>query len=286
MGWTTYEIVFRLRSPLHSGWRMVGNLKTTRPYVTGRMFWGALTMRLTRNAAGNQPAVESQKYLEIGDQVHRTLAFTYFYPALKNGNEYRVLWPWENENLFRFRFLSSYQSTALSYPQQSATEGMLHEVEFIAPNTLDTGEAVFLKGYLFEKEECNLDWRSALERLQFGGERGYGWGDVELLFAKESDDNNLFNGTVSFKGDGDKPIILLHPKGRLLAHTLPNNLEASGEIEPLVGREWRSYNPHRRYVGQHIAYTGVYFIPGSIIHRSTNFIISNFGIWQKIDFQA
>jgi len=62
----------------------------------------------------------------------------------------------------------------------AAAERMLYEVEFLSPRTLDTGESVFLKGYVFERDGCSLKWKSTLKRLQLGGERGYGWGSVEL----------------------------------------------------------------------------------------------------------
>ncbi len=284
MAWHIHRVVLRLHSPLHIGCGKVGNLQRTRPYVTGRVLWGALTMRLTRDAAqGRGPATDSRKYREVGDQVHQSLAFTYFYPALKSGNSYQVAWLWGNEGAFRRRFLSSYQGTALSYPQQSAAEGMLHEVEFISPNTLDTGEAVFLKGYVFEKEGCVVGWQSALKRLQMGGERGYGWGDVKLVNASQSADEHLFGGIATFKGDGDVPIIYLSADGRLLAHTLTKDLQAAGDVEPLVGREWRSDNPRRRHVGQYIAFNNICFAPGSVTLQALDFVVEKFGVWRKLD---
>ncbi len=282
MAWCAYQVILRLRSPLHIGCGTVGNLQRTRPYVTGRVLWGALTMRLTRDAAqGRGPATDSREYRGVGEQVHQYLAFTYFYPALRSGNDYRVVWPWENESTFRYRFLGSYASTALSYPQQSAAEGMLHEVEFISPNTLDTGESVFIKGYVFEKDGCTLDWKSAFERMQLGGERGYGWGDVELVMAEPSADAHLFSGPATFKGDGDVPVVHLPTGKRLLAHALTRGLEAAGDVEPLVGREWRSDNPRRRHVGQHVEFTDICFVPGSKVRQSVDFVVEAFGVWRK-----
>ena len=288
MVWKIHKVILRLRSPLHIGCGAVGNLLRTRPYVTGRVLWGALTMRLTRDAAqGRGPATDSREYRRVGEQVHKLLAFTYFYPAIKSGDSYQVVCPWENENAFRRRFLSSYAGTALSYPQQSAAEGTLHEVEFIAPNTLDTGKPVYLKGYVFEKVGCTLDWQSALKRLQMGGERGYGWGDVELMVVEQSADTRLFGGPAIFKGDGDVPIIFLPTDGHLLAHARSvAGLPVAGEIEPLVGREWRSDNPRRYYVGQHVEYTDTCFSPGSTVHQSLSFAVKKFGVWQELDTQA
>jgi hypothetical protein len=286
MTWRAYQVILRLRTPLHIGCGKVGNLQRTRPYITGRVLWGALTMRLTRDAAqGRGPATDSRKYREVGNQVHQDLAFTYFYPALRSGNEYQVVWPWEDQGAFRRRFLSSYQGTALSYPQQSAAEGMLHEVECISPHTLDAGEAVFLRGYVFEKEGCALNWQSALKRLQMGGERGYGWGDVELVNTLQFADE-LFGGSAMLKGDGDVPVIRLPTDGRLLAHTLAADLPVAGDVEPLVGREWRSDNPRRRYVGQHVAFGDVCFTPGSVTLQPLSFAVEEFGVWRWLGDEA
>lgn len=282
MTWRAFQVVLRLRSPLHIGCGKVGNLQRTRLYVTGRVLWGALTMRLTRDAFQERgPATDSHDYQGFGNQVHQDLAFTYLYPALESGDDYQVAWPWENESTFRRRFLSSYQGTALSYPQQSAAEGMLHEVECISPHTLDTGEAVFLKGYVFEKEGCALHWQSALKRLQMGGERGYGWGDVELVNALQFADE-LFGGPAVFRGDGDVPVICLPTDGRLLAHTLATDLPVAGDVEPLVGREWRSDDPHRRYVGQHVAFGDVCFTPGSMVSQALDVEVQKLGVWRGL----
>jgi len=283
MTWSVYQVILRLRSPLHIGSGKVGNLQRIRPYVTGRVLWGALTMRLARDAAqGRGPATDSREYREIGDQIHRDLAFTYFYPALNSESDYRVVWSWENESAFRHRFLSSYQGTALSYPQQSVAEGMLHEVEFISPHTLDTCEAVFLKGYVFEKGGCALNWQSALKRMQMGGERGYGWGDVELVNALQFADELLFGGPAMFRYDGDVPVIRLPTDGRLLAHTLAADLPVAGDVEPLVGREWRSDNPRRCYVGQHVAFGDMCFTPGSVTLQTLDFVVEKFGVWREL----
>ncbi|MBW2137908.1 MAG: hypothetical protein JRH06_10165 [Deltaproteobacteria bacterium] len=282
MTWRAYEVILRLRSPLHIGCRKMGNLQRTHPYVTGRVLWGALTMRLTRDAfQGHGPATDSSKYRKIGDEVHQYLAFTYFYPTLRSGNDYRVAWPWENESNFRWRFLGSYQGTALSHPQQSAAEGMLHEVEFVSPNTLDTGETVFLKGYVFEKKGCILNWRLALKRLQMGGERGYGWGDLELVSTLPSSDGRLFGEVATFRGDGDIPVIQVSSGGHLLAHTFAADLPVVGDVEPLVGREWRSDEALRRYAGQYIAFCDVCFIPGGVTLQALDFAVNKYGIWEK-----
>ena len=285
MVWKIYRVVFRLRSPLHIGCGKVGNLQRTRPYVTGRVLWGALTMRLKRDAAnGRGPATDSQEYQRVREEVHRSLAYTYFYPATKTERAYDVAWPWLDEGRFRRRFLSSYSGTALSYPQQSAGAGMLHEVEFISPRTLDMGEPVFLIGYVFEKEACPLAWKEACKRLQLGGERGYGWGDLERVEVSEHSGEDLFDEKAMFNGIGEQPVISVQaneslPK-HLLAHALTANLPALGEVEPLVGREWRSYNTHAHHAGQHVEFSGICFSPGSTVDQQLDFVIGEFGVWR------
>jgi hypothetical protein len=284
--WKAYRVVFKLKSPMHIGCGKVGNVQRTRPYVTGRSFWGALTMRLTRDKCEhkNKPVTDSKLYEEVGQQVHDRLAYTYFYPAIakpqKNNSVrnlyYEIAFPWKNESQFRRRFLSSYTSTALVYPQQAADEGLLHEVEFLSPRTLDEGKQVYLIGYVFEKADCNLEWQHACKHLQMGGERGYGWGDLRCVEIEPK--NDLFDGQATFDGSGDKPVIQAE---KLLAHASSIDLTAMGEIEPLVGREWRSHNSTNRYAGQHVENFGdICWIPGSVVDRSQHFVIENFGIWR------
>lgn len=289
MAWQVHQVVFRLRAPLHIGCGKVGNLQRTRPYVTGRVWWGALTMRMTRDAAnGRGPAADSRAYQSVGEEVHRSLAYTYFYPATKSEMAYQIAWPWPDESRFRRRFLSSYSGTALTYPQQSAATGMLHEVEFLAPQALDTGEPVFLLGYVFEHHDFKLkdEWKAACRRLQLGGERGYGWGNLELIEVGQSANAELFDGKAIFNGTGDQPTISLvaaeSSPGYLLAHTLAtNDLPASGVIEPLIGREWRSHNMRNSHAGQHVEYNSVCFAPGSKVDQQLNFVIERFGILSR-----
>jgi len=283
MRWQAYEVILRLRSPLHSGWRKVGNLQMTRPYITGRMLWGALTMRLTRDQASG-PATDSREYQQVGEKVHDTLAFTYFYPALRQDDSYLTFWPWEDGNRFRHRFIGSYASTSLAPQGRSAAEGSLHEVEFIAPRTKDTGAQVYLKGYVFQRVDCTLDWREALNKIQLGGERGYGWGLVHLEGEPlEVEDGMLFGDMAFFDGSGERPRITIPAQKFLLAHTKATvNIPVKGEIEPLVGREWRSTDPKRPYAGQYIVFNDTCYVPGSQIQHEAAFQVGRYGIWELV----
>lgn len=275
MTWKAYRVVFKLKSPMHIGCGKVGNVQRTRPYVTGRVFWGALTMRLTRDAhEGKGPATASRQYECYGKKVCEQLAFTYFYTTDKE--DYRVDFPWENESQFRRRFSSSYTSTALVYPQQAADEGLLHEVEFISPRTLDEAKQVYLVGYVFEIEGCTLSWKEACQRLQLGGERGYGWGDVQCVEAEAiAKTDPLFNQNYHWEERDGFVTIQTSENSSLLAHMATENGSATGEIEPLVGREWKVANQ----AGESVEFSGFCWIPGSKVAQKSDFAIEKFGIW-------
>lgn len=287
MPWTVYQVILRLHSPLHVGWLKVSYLQRTRPYVTGRVLRGALVSRMGRN----QPELLSNDSLDPYRRISKTLAqymaFTYFYPALEKEDGFEAQFPWQDEALFRRRFLSSYVSTALGYPQQSAAEGLLHEAEYIVPYTLDGGEPVYLMGYVFVNEERlkqeKYDWCTAFAHLQLGGERGYGWGRVRLEGQIGQPFTGALFGKVTFTAETKYVVIHLKKGERVLAHVKGADGTLAGPVEPMVGREWRTDNKDsRKHIGQHLAYNGVLYAPGSVVQRNADFILGEGGYWEMI----
>jgi len=287
MPWIAYQVVLRLHSPLHIGWGRVSYLQRARPYVTGRVLRGALVSRVARNQ-NEFGDTAGDPYRKVSKTFAQYLTFTYFYPALQNeAGKWEVCFPWKDEVVFRRRFLSSYVAAALSYPQQTAAEGLLYETEFLSPYTLDTGEPVYLMGYVFVDEEHlrseKYDWPGAFRRLQLGGERGYGWGEARLAdngIRPISSGEKLFDD-IRFELGAERPRLHLDKDQPVLAHTNAEAGSLAGSIEPMVGREWRADNKNdRRHVGQHIAFNGMYFAPGSRVLRSSDFNIGEGGYWQ------
>ena len=273
MSWTAYKIVLRLESPMHMGQAKMGNLQITRPYVHGKALWGALTARITRETT---PA-RAEDYQTVGKQVNDELAFSYFYPA--TGEEVD-LWPWDDPERFAWRFLGSYASTALDYSQNSALDGSLHETEFIAPYTRD-GQPVKLVGYIFEQEGCNLPWQDALNRLQVGGERTYGWGRVRVESCQEVEPTEKLFGRYALDLSAARPVVSLPEDANLLAHTLAHGdqaIPAQGRVVPLVGRETRSAHEH----GRSVILTAICWEPGSCTLGQTQVQIDHHGIWTAI----
>lgn len=287
MDWETYRIVFRLCTSLHIGQSKVGNIQLTRPYVIGRALWGALTARLTRDQhQGQGPASKAKLYEDMGKEVHETLAFTYFYPALNVADDYQVCWPWIQEATFRARFLGSYASTALDYPRHSASEGSLHEVEFIAPVTQNDGRPVYLVGYIFARKN-GLDWQAALHRLQLGGERGYGWGRVMLVEKPTPLTEQQIFGLYAIQPVTWPPVIEAlsndHKPIPLLAHTSTVDFSGpniQGTIEPLVGRETQM--DKKAGFGATVSTARVCWTPGATVSANVRFIIGPYGIWEAV----
>ena len=263
--WKAHQIVLELLSPLHVGHRRIGNLASTRRYVPGRAIWGALTARITRDAGG-------QDYAEVGRRVHEELAWTYFFVSATPGKV--PLWPWGgNGHEFEWLYLSSFASTALE-DGHSAEEGALHEVEHIAPRTR-FGDQVYLTGYLFEREGSTLNWRGALNRLQIGGERSYGWGRVRP-FAVTPLEGPCF-GIYPAHTNSDRPVIEAPGGLALAAHTLAfdsDNYE--GAIEPLVGRETDTANSA---FGVLPSSAVVCWTPGTRTLETRKYQVAGHGIW-------
>ncbi len=264
MAWLCYDLRFRLQSPLHVGWRKSGNLQQTRGYVPGKNLWAALTARLTRDAG---KGADGQAYVEMGDLVTQYFRFTYLYPAVKQGDCYKSRYPWQAD--FDYLFLDSYTSTALNYDSQSAEQGMLHETEFIAPVTRE-GDPVYLCGDLYVSEDLPqalLGWQDALRRLQFGGERGYGWGRVLL-------DNEAPLVGVSITGQPMSQAV----DGRIVAHLEAENAaDVVGPIEPLIG--WERDNRAGKNAGWRLTpQATICYAPGSTVAGQSAFIISRWGL--------
>lgn len=291
MSWSAYRIIFRLRGPLHIGKARTGNVRYTRAYVTGRAFWGALTERVTRDAAARtgQPAVNTGAYASQSETICKRLAYTYFYLARrvedkdKKTVRYNVVWPWDEDETAPY--LSSYVSTALAGMQGSALKGSLHEMQMIAPQRTDNGETTYLVGYVFEHKADDpslayapLDWQGALNRLQFGADKGYGWGWVERVGEPQPVTGNaLFDGAVTFDGTGDRPRLTVSQGKPILAHAAPKGATMGGEVEPVVGREWNTNN--YRFAGQFVHYLDTCYAPGSVVSAETHFKVCEYGLW-------
>lgn len=268
MVWQRYDLVFRLLTPLHVGWRQSGNLKQTRGYVPGKNLWAALTARLTREAG---KGADSRAYVRIGDAVKAYFRFGYLYPALSNGVGYKTHYPWDEA--FAYLFLDSYVSAALNYPAQSAADGLLHETEFIAPCTR-SGEPVYLTGDLFIQNDLPGElqgWKDALGKLQVGGDRNYGWGRIKLVRCQPDADYR-----------GDEPQVQVAGGDVLTAHVkAANAARVTGAIEPLIG--WERNNERDANSNWRLSKAAtICYAPGSTLATDATFVIGANGILEAV----
>ena len=283
--WEAYAACFRLLSPLHIGWRRVGNLQQTRRYLPARNLWGALTARLARLAGVSSS--DQAGYKQVGESVEHNLRFSYFFPiSLPAGKTFPDLdansrlspWPWGDEEKFSWLFLSSQASTAIN-AAGTAEEGSLHDAEFIAPFTREN-EPVGLFGYVFVRKNALPDWQVAWHQgLQFGGERTYGWGrvqarDPELLPVAQSGRVRCFGYEVDLTVP-EAPIFVLAAETHLLAHSRAQGLGCTGAVESLMVRETREGH----FFGRYTKVLDVCWTPGSKLLQPARLAIDGQGIW-------
>lgn len=291
MTWEQHRIIFRLRSPLHVGYRKVGNLMQTRHYVHGKILWAALTARLTRD---HDNGADGRAYVKIGKDVNDCFRFGYLWPAIpcsdmvENWDDVETLFPsdWKGADLecleklfphpkvlakdkppFDYLFLDSYASTSSSPHNRGALEGSLHDTEFIAPHTRDGGPQVYLAGSLWvvagELPEKLERWEDKLNDLRFGGEGSYGWGRVQMI-SNDSDRNGSID-PVNISWSGPIPAHVEAEKAGQTIH---------GPIEPLVGWEMQESG------GQAPGQATIAFRPGCSAGIGTaEFTIGTFGLW-------
>lgn len=247
--WTVYRLNLKLLSPMHIGWRKVGNLQQTRRYVTARTIWGALTARLAREAGA---AKDKGLYQEMGKKVDNNLRFSYFHlvdqPEVElNCCDTSGLWPWqfkknnnggENLGLFDWKYLNCYAGSPIN-SQKVAEDGGLHETEYIMPFTRE-GKQVYLLGWVCERKGYEINnWKEALNRIQLGSERSYGWGRLACTNIEE--DLTMFGAKLDL--EYNEPVVVMPRNGYVTAHVSlsdigPDKLENDfeGSIEMLTGR--------------------------------------------------
>lgn len=290
MSWEHYLLVFRLKSPLHIGLRKVGNLMQTRPYVPGRVLWGALTARLVRDY---HPGADNEAYRQIGEDLKQNFRFGYLWPALSRGStirslkDLRIYFPWKEENkgMFDFLFLDCYASTALDHGYRGAEEGTLHHVEFIRPYIRSSfGEEsrpVYLAGDIFVKKEVGDHstlryWPKALAKIQLGGERAYGWGRVELVYYAKN--QKLLEIEGKFLINQDTLEITANKETYLFAHLeISESVELRGPVEVLTGYHTQASGEIRLIQNPPIT-----LVPGTKVSSGSKFILSeNPGLWKS-----
>jgi len=290
MTWQLFRVTYELHSPLHIGYHKVGNVQRTRYYLPARNLWAATTERLTRG--GFQPNSAAQDaYNAVGQWVQANCAFSYFF--VQEGD--KLLYPRYDDDGLRYgglkahkferRYLAAHVTTALDAATTSAESGSLHEVELIATydregNRTKLGGWVFLRDAGMNVLGAESKWRDWLGELQVGGERRYGFGRLRMVGKLEPVES--LNGYAT-ELSGERPHVRLQSGDAFLAHTLTQEVNARGQIEPLVGRETRDKDGSQKdstRFGQYLTRAQVCWVPGSIIAQELQIMLDATGVWK------
>lgn len=297
MNWRACKLVYKAVSPIHMGCYTLGYIKLTRPYITGKAMWGAATANMTRTYGKDG----TDDYREFGKLFKEKIIFSYFYPAidpctplLPCYTEKGVKYGKWSEDEFQRLFLGSSINTAIEPDSNTAEYETLHESEYIHHKVREdsSGKAhsVFFVGYIFISDEASIGgqpviWQgatgfqlaNAVQEIFVGGDIKYGWGRLILQNDKcETDQEKVFDFT--FNGNGS-PQIWFNAKDRekpVPAHvSIDCSLNVSGDIEPVIGRNWRNEDDHESGnekdaklkcgAGLDVEACGLYWVPGSIV---------------------
>ena len=263
--WIGYRLSLQLASPVHCGWRTVGNLKQTRPFVPGPAIWGALASRLARDFL-------KQDYHQAERAVDDQLRFTYLYPS--DPAHPRMLWPWDaDQSEFDWTYLHSYMSTAL-VGGHTSRDGSLHEIEYIAPITRD-GNPVYLSGYVWRQEAFPEDRLLRLwSTVQLGGERTYGFGRVAKA------ELNLITDPIFGCYAVEPEVVLTSEDSQpIFAHVETHSEIPSMSkvrVEPLVGRR---IDPAGRFT---LTAAQAAYCPGTYGPPGAKWQIGPRGLWRAV----
>lgn len=307
MAWQYLPLTYRVLSPIHIGNRSVGIIDRTRYYVPAKNFWAAVTASLTTRLYRAQHADD---YQAVGELVQQRLRFTYFFPAARPAErpsaglwfylpEYReghtvyLEYPGKQEVDVEAIFVSSYVSTALDPGRHAAAERLLHEIEYLQPHARIEGDCweTHLVGGVWialgadpsgmeirlEGETVLIKGLSILDRLTIGGERGYGFGRLQL-----TEDHADYLGLRGWDvQEGGPTGLFVVPPDRsvpILAHVKYERGQVyEGLLEPVVGREWDVDKGSGRFMAQGI----VCVAPGGQCPASA-YGVEGRGLWRVI----
>ena len=308
MPWEHYRLLLRLESPLHVGFRKVGNLMQTRRYVPARTLWGALVASLTRSLCS--PPLQRQHFEAFEKFVNDHLRIGYLWPTApchpKGLPEEVLLFPWDDPELFDYLFLDAYVSTSVDPLGAATEEGSLHQVEFIAPYTrgpvtvkcrrIPGGIPVYLMGDLWIRHPqvnktagpCSppRDLVHTFQNLslQLGGERTYGWGRVRVEISKEDGRQLSVSPSWAWKEEPDGIVVTpsnsnpVEAPAHLLA--TPSSEGLQGPIEPLTAYRFQ-------HDGFHLVSPEIAYRPGARVEPGARFRIRpQDGLWEPVGSQV
>lgn len=287
MTWQAFEIVFRLKSSLHIGYRQVGMLAKTRYYVPGRNMWAAVTARLAQMKSGK----DLPDYQGVGEWLKENAKFSYFYLSTdREGGQENYLprytddgikWGALPQDRFERRFVTSFTTTAIEHTSRTAEDESLHEIELVSHQTIeDNSRPVYLRGYtIFNTVDSakptlmDVELVHLLSSFRIGGEQRYGFGKLLL---KDGKCSSVTCPVWAESFIQEKASIILNDQHKYIpGHVIYGSIELGGDVELLRGREWNQ----KRGAGQHMPPAELYWQPGSCLmdNRLVEFTLNHDG---------
>lgn len=293
MSWQLFKIVYEAASDVSIGGDKLGYVQRTRYYIPARSLWGACTANLTHQLKAHPTSAD---YQECGKRVLENCRFSYLY--ITDSDKTVMPWPMPEAGSswglspeeFERRFVYSRPRTAVAPGTSTAEESALFEFEFLRSRN-DAGLPIHWTGYVWLRDSENLtsdQLHQALSRIQVGGERHYGAGQLLLREWTQLSSINaeIFGVPSTCDESGPKLQLESNKPVHLPAHLAVQglNIDVSGEFELLLGRVWDDRDAVKGPGRTVVRVGGLCWMPGAVPEVSHPFslAIDGYGILKSV----
>ncbi len=228
-----YKLTFKQLQPINLGYKKHGVINETRIFITGQSIWGALTNVYGKEKGWTKSDYKNQQNQKLFENI------TCFYPKIGDGE---VLYPKYqdgefylgemSEREFRYEFVTTYLSTAISPNSLNAKDESLHEIDIILPQDKDEKKQFFWVGYLKIDEDIEIP-----KEIYIGSDSRYGFGLMRL--EGEPIEENFDYEVVKGKYNNND-----YPKNEPISNFVEfNNQKFIGELELLAEFDFSENRP-------------------------------------------
>ncbi len=267
-----YKVIFELKTKIHIGYLPSKSsvISPTRYYVPGKNIWAALTKKSTEEK-------REKDYGKEGKEIKKNLKISYFYIYAdgKSKNEKTIYLPQYNENGLRYgdmtknefehRFISSFISTGVDYNKGIASDGTLHEIEFIKDKYVGNDGKIKkteLIGMIEKNEKYDLDILKEGLELSVGGELNSGFGDIIIKKIAKIDEKIFGNNNYLYGHANIKNNVIYIGKKEVMA--------GRGYFDPEKLGEDHSDNPEKKDKKSakiKLISEGIFLVPGTKVEN-------------------
>lgn len=274
--WTAYALDYRAESPVHIGWHRLGQIRRTRYFIPARNVWGSWTAAWARRTGGPSFS-EGNPYTKAEACLEKWARFTALFPWTAEDGPLRPKYgdsglgygkDRQSAGWFEAKFVHGVASASIDPWSFTALDGALHEREYLyAPGMRFHGYVLIGPNNKWE------ELRTEVDRVQIGGNAGYGYGMLRLA-GEPKPAAELFDEEFTLDNDGR----LSGRQGCCLAGFCGiAGLDADGEIEVVSGRG----SARGEGAGQDVRQPRAMWAPGSRVKDKSTFEIDTWGDWRR-----